>query len=294
MTHEVVEIESKDAGRVHVLVGTIGEIYSDSDETWTADVDIDDYGIIVDVPAFYNCQDKETATLMPFSKDDRVLIINSGDAVNLSAADMKIIGFEDGLPMSCGTPAFLDGIIWRRDWYKTWSFTRDNSLGILSELPSHLMIYAGYENPPSPLTYYYNISRTFINFDLSLLTRTVKAATLRIYNNLCPTAVSDAIQIMVQEGTQGDNALAADDFNSFVGLSFADILWDVDYRAINDFVFSAAGIAYINSVIGSKAKFCLREYTHDFLNVAPINNKHVFGYSIAFAEEAMIGQLILF
>jgi hypothetical protein len=96
MTHEVIEIESKDADRVHILAGTI---VSTSDGM--AEVDIDGYEIFADVPVFYHCPDSETADGMPFTENDRVLIVNSGDAVTLSVANMKVIGFEDGLPRSC-------------------------------------------------------------------------------------------------------------------------------------------------------------------------------------------------
>lgn len=102
MTYEVIEIESNDADRVHVLTGTIGEIYID-DSVRTADVTIDDYGVVNKIPIFYHCQDSETATEgNPFIEGDEVIIVNSGDATTLSADNMKIIGFKDGLPRECG------------------------------------------------------------------------------------------------------------------------------------------------------------------------------------------------
>lgn len=109
MTHEGIPIEAKDAGAVHMLVGTIDKIHEE--ETRTADVDIDDHGIIEKIPIFYHCQKieegeeggSEIATAgNPFIENDRVLIVNYGDAANLSAVDMKVIGFEDGLPRECG------------------------------------------------------------------------------------------------------------------------------------------------------------------------------------------------
>lgn len=102
MIHEAIPIEAKNAGTVHMLAGTIGTIYID-DGVRTADVDIDDYGVVDKIPIFYNCPESETATERnPFIEGDRALVVNSGDAVTLSVDDMKIVGFEDGLPRECG------------------------------------------------------------------------------------------------------------------------------------------------------------------------------------------------
>lgn len=35
------------------------------------------------------------------------------------------------------------------------------------------------------------------------------------------------------------------------------------------FTLNATGIAEIESKFGSRVKFCIREYTHDYLNAAP-------------------------
>lgn len=96
MTREVIEIESKDAGRVHILTG----IVTDTGDG-TADVDIDNHGVVSDIPTFYHCPDSETADGNPFSVDDRVLVVNSGSALSPIIANMKVIGFEDGLPREC-------------------------------------------------------------------------------------------------------------------------------------------------------------------------------------------------
>ncbi|MBU2061640.1 MAG: hypothetical protein KKH44_07330 [Bacteroidetes bacterium] len=98
MSYETIEIESENASRVHILTGTIADIDT---ENVTVDVNIDDYGSFADVPVFYHCEDSETADGMPFSEDDRVIIINSGNATTLSISNMKVVGFEDGLPRYC-------------------------------------------------------------------------------------------------------------------------------------------------------------------------------------------------
>lgn len=109
MPHETIKIEAKDASTVHVLVGTLLEVYEE--ELRTADVNIDGHGVVEKIPIFYHCQNmeegvdggSEVATGgNPFIPDDRVLIVNYGDAVSLSVANMKVIGYEDGLPRECG------------------------------------------------------------------------------------------------------------------------------------------------------------------------------------------------
>lgn len=99
MTHEVIGIEAKDASTVHILVGTVTDVDTVNNKV---DVNIDDYGNFADISVFYHCENSQTSDGMPFLRGERVIIVNSGDAVNLSVADMKVIGFEDGLPRLCG------------------------------------------------------------------------------------------------------------------------------------------------------------------------------------------------
>ncbi|MDO9566616.1 MAG: hypothetical protein Q7J15_07750 [Candidatus Desulfaltia sp.] len=96
MTHETIPIETKDAGKVHILTG----IVTDTGDG-VVDVNIDDYGVVSDIPVFYHCPESETANGMPFFINDRVIIVNSGSAVTPSTANMKVIGFEDGLLREC-------------------------------------------------------------------------------------------------------------------------------------------------------------------------------------------------
>ena len=106
MSYETIPIEAKDATTVHVLVGTITDM---DEEAGTVDVDIDEHGSFSAIPVFYHCQHAETADGMPFIEDcnDRVVIVNSGDAINLSVADLKVVGFEDGLPRECPVETVL-------------------------------------------------------------------------------------------------------------------------------------------------------------------------------------------
>lgn len=115
MDYELIPIESGDAGKSHILRGTITDTRERDVHThaygssWVvkASVDIDGYGIVEDVPVFYHCQYSEKAGLSvgtegsPFVKGDRVLVVNSGDADDLIADSLKIVGYEDGLPRQC-------------------------------------------------------------------------------------------------------------------------------------------------------------------------------------------------
>ena len=107
MTHEVISIEAKNASTVHVLTGTINSVRIDQT---TADVILDEYGFIADIPIFYHCEETEERKIAnkesgkersPFLWRDRVIIVHYGDIENLVATNMKIVGFEDGLLREC-------------------------------------------------------------------------------------------------------------------------------------------------------------------------------------------------
>lgn len=118
MDYELLSIESEDAGKSHILYGTIvGKVAGQrnietylSGSEWgiTADINIDDYGLYQDVPVFYHCQYSEkagkdiTTEGSPFVSGDRVVIKNLGDpkdAINIS--NLAVVGYEDGLPRPC-------------------------------------------------------------------------------------------------------------------------------------------------------------------------------------------------
>ena len=110
MTYKTIDINPVDAGRSHILVGSITEVgFCEVGEGFVADVDIDDYGAFSSIPIFYHCQnaesqvEEEATKGNPFVVGDRVLILNTGDATEeLSVDNMEVFGFEDGLPRYCG------------------------------------------------------------------------------------------------------------------------------------------------------------------------------------------------
>jgi hypothetical protein len=110
------------------------------------------------------------------------------------------------------------------------------------------------------------IYRSFFDFDLSSIpaSATIISCTLTLENY--GTANCDA---SIQEGTQGDS-LAPDDYSAFTGLFFDTLTWAT---GSNVFTLNAAGLIYVQSVFESTAKFCMREYDHDYLDAAPANGE---------------------
>jgi hypothetical protein len=106
MVHENISLTKAEGNISHVLIGTIMAIGSDAEDTpeiGTANVAIDSYELVENVPIFYHCEDSEiVSTKHPFVQNDKVLIVNYGSATSLSTENMKIVGYEDGLPRYCG------------------------------------------------------------------------------------------------------------------------------------------------------------------------------------------------
>jgi len=116
----------------------------------------------------------------------------------------------------------------------------------------------------------YGVGRSFFCFDLSSIPSGVVIHT-------CVLKLSgfgfNASRVSVQRGTQED-VLTVNDFMEFYidlwGISEAWELWDGLDVAINSISLNSVAIGYIQSRLGvGTVKICLREYDHDFLNVAP-------------------------
>jgi len=114
----------------------------------------------------------------------------------------------------------------------------------------------------------YNIFRVFLFFDLSTIPagKTVTAAEVRVAGGYFANST-----ITLQKGTQED-PLVATDFLAFAGTPFASAVWQISTDPENDanvFTLNAAGLAYLSSILGGTAKFCLRDYEYDYLNTPP-------------------------
>ena len=129
---------------------------------------------------------------------------------------------------------------------------------------------------------YITVSRVFLYFDLSVIPagKTCVSATI----TLGGTATCGS-QATIQEGTQGNPVILAD-FSAFTGAIFSKRPWIVSGAGgtnLNEFAMNTLGRTYLQSVFGATAKFCVREYEHDYLDVEPGGNT---GYPLGiwFAE----------
>lgn len=108
----------------------------------------------------------------------------------------------------------------------------------------------------------YTIIRSFFYYDLAGFSGTATACSHYVMGYL-----RNAQNVIAQQGTQS-STLIVDDFDSFTGTSFgANTTWATD--SYNSIVFNATGLSYVNSVVGSTAKICLREQDYDYGNTAP-------------------------
>ncbi len=140
-----------------------------------------------------------------------------------------------------------------------WATLRNDTDGI-SANDAQTEGTAGYASHASGIDDWY-LLRTFLEFDFNIPAgKEIIAAELHARGYL-----NGDSGVSIQQGTQA-NPITTADYDSFVGSLF-DFIANWDETDWNAFTFNAAGIAYLNSV--STAKFCLREYDHDYLDVAP-------------------------
>jgi len=113
--------------------------------------------------------------------------------------------------------------------------------------------------------------REFFFFDLTSCTLAqLHSAILRLYAYSVTTAVG-APSFVIQAAT-ATPALGTGDFNAFTGPALSDPK-QVGAAGKFEFFFNSDGLTYLESKIGSVVALCLREYDHDFGNVAPTGNQ---------------------
>jgi hypothetical protein len=142
--------------------------------------------------------------------------------------------------------------------------------------PSTLMVdivSTGYTSPTArKFNQNFYAYRSFLYFDLSTLPAgaTVTSAIVTVRGYSAATS-----QVCIQEGTQtgiDKSGLVIGDWNAFAGTPFDIVNWTTSNDPRNAFDLNTAGKAYIASMAEGVAKFCLREYDKDYLDVEPINN----------------------
>lgn len=133
-----------------------------------------------------------------------------------------------------------------------------------------------------------SVSRVFLYFDLSVIPAGKTCVSVSVSLGGLNTCGSQAT---IQEGTQGD-PVTVNDFSKFTGVILSQVTWVVSGAGgsnLNVFTLNAAGRIYIQSVFGSTAKLCAREYEHDYMDVAPgMNTGYSLGIYFAEAPDAAL------
>lgn len=150
-------------------------------------------------------------------------------------------------------------------WGADWTAARNAPTGYTVSTGDERLSQAHQANNLAG-TYYVN--RSFFVFDLSAIPPAADILsatfTLLAYGSAYST-------VSVQEGQQHEPLVTAD-FDAFTGSAFAAITWELGGGGadkINTFTLNPAGLAYLKSKFGTKAKLCTREHAHDYLNVSP-------------------------
>lgn len=168
-----------------------------------------------------------------------------------------------------------DGYIWKVDATRSIARTAVTGDGLNKTAVKAAGMCSESASAPMAYTFW----RSFFAFDLSSLAAgTVKAVTLTLRgSNFAESAVS------VQQGTQA-GVLTTADYNAFSGDFF-----DHQEMALDSvvFTFNAAGLAYIQTVLGATAKLCAREYDKDYLDVN-FGLFETYKNGCYFAEEATV------
>lgn len=105
-------------------------------------------------------------------------------------------------------------------------------------------------------------SRSFFDFDLSSISSglSIVSATLRFITDFTWNDTA-----CLQQGTQAI-PLTLNDYHAYTG----NILGQKVVVAGDNFIdFNSDGISYLESVLGSTAKLCMRDYDFDYLDVDP-------------------------
>lgn len=168
-----------------------------------------------------------------------------------------------GETLVTATGSTADGRIYSQE--ATWDAARNNPTTLVTlttDIVSNMAMQARFQIGS------YWVGRSFLYFDLSAIPsgRPIVSATVGVVGYL-----NALTQVSIQEGTQADTLTNAD-FNAFSGTAFSILTWQ-KYAApnfnTNLFELDSAGKTYVRSKFGSTAKFCLREYTKDYLDVEP-------------------------
>ncbi len=106
MSYEKIEVGKNDVDDACMLSGTVTAVDTSNNQL---DVDFGgDIGELTEIDIHYHCQDLdeypfETDGYKAFEIGDSVLCFNNGGGELPTAADLKVVGFADGVPRECKT-----------------------------------------------------------------------------------------------------------------------------------------------------------------------------------------------
>lgn len=116
----------------------------------------------------------------------------------------------------------------------------------------------------------YYVYRSWFDFDLSSIPpgASISSAVLTLTRYGVQVA-----EVIIQEGTH-TLPLDINDFQAFTGLYFSK---STMLSGQVDFTFNSLGITYLESLLGSTAHLCAREYDSDYLDDAPTDYSRITG-----------------
>jgi len=198
--------------------------------------------------------------------DEMPYLFSGYPAVRRNWFDSKV-GGQGSMEKSYGTkPVMPFGGMYRRNADETWTSARDSADAevIYLESSQQLNCTSHAEGDPAE----YSCQRIFLGFDL----RNIDFGEVNMCCFGCYAAYPSAYtytSISIQESTHNPFLYPSDlsVFSKFKGSPLSIKRFTPGW---NLFQFNRSGIKYIKKKIGYGAGLCLREYDHDFKNVAPV------------------------
>lgn len=111
------------------------------------------------------------------------------------------------------------------------------------------------------------VERMFVEFDFaSLAGEIISSAILTVTTDDVLSPVGSPV-LSAQQGTQTTLNTAA--YNDFTGNTFGQTAAATATNTEYMITLNADGLAYLNTVVGSTGKICVREYAHDYVGTSP-------------------------
>lgn len=150
----------------------------------------------------------------------------------------------------------------------SWADTRGETTGNIVDSDDHFSTVSMQADHSSKVGQW-RINRSFFYFDTSDLGAgaTVTAAVLKLYGY-----VESSSDVCAMKGIQADPLTTAD-YNNFTGSEYVHANWGIN--AYQTLTFNAQGKSDVETQ--GTTKICCREYTHDYLDSAPVGTNYPNG-----------------